>query len=80
MRSTAVVRARRLLAGLSLPHAIAQPHWLDWVGAAVAATLLGPLHSVANAAIYGPRIRAALGVRRSVISGGGSLAAHLDDW
>jgi hypothetical protein len=28
----------------------------------------------------GPQVREALGVRRTVISGGGSLAAHLDDF
>ncbi|PNG99433.1 Long-chain-fatty-acid--[acyl-carrier-protein] ligase AEE15, chloroplastic, partial [Tetrabaena socialis] len=91
----AYVRAARVLRGEALTHAAWPPAaevggwaavarwWAARVGAAVAAAaaaaVLAPLHALAGKLVYG-KIREALGVRRTVISGGGSLAAHLDDF
>ncbi|EFJ49638.1 hypothetical protein VOLCADRAFT_120723 [Volvox carteri f. nagariensis] len=53
--------------------------WAQILGAAVLAALLTPLHWLASKLVYG-KIREALGIRKTVVSGGGSLAAHLDDF
>eukprot|EP00198_Chlamydomonas_reinhardtii_P001953 XP_001691289.1 long-chain-fatty-acid CoA ligase [Chlamydomonas reinhardtii] len=49
--------------------------------AAIATALLaaGAAYALASVLVY-RKVREALGVRRTVISGGGSLAAHLDDF
>ncbi|GFR52124.1 hypothetical protein Agub_g14639 [Astrephomene gubernaculifera] len=102
----AYVRARRIVKGISLQHALPAGNdeegaeaaagagkgsgagggvlallrrFSQVVGAAVLMALLAPLHALAGVLVYG-KIRAALGVRKNVISGGGSLAAHLDDF
>ncbi|KXZ51078.1 hypothetical protein GPECTOR_14g62 [Gonium pectorale] len=83
----AYVRARRVSEGLSVQHALpAAGGWAATarrlaavVGAALLVALLTPVHALASKLVYG-KIREALGVRKTVISGGGSLAAHLDDF
>jgi long-chain acyl-CoA synthetase len=77
--SHAYIHAQRLLRGTSLPHLLATPSAADLARAAATAALLAPLHALAARVVYA-KIRAALGVQRTVISGGGSLAAHLDDF
>ncbi|KAG2429023.1 hypothetical protein HXX76_011265 [Chlamydomonas incerta] len=53
--------------------------WAVRLGAALLSALLAPLQALASVLVY-RKVREALGVRRTVISGGGSLAAHLDDF
>ncbi|KAG2449926.1 hypothetical protein HYH02_000030 [Chlamydomonas schloesseri] len=53
--------------------------WAVRLGAALLTALLAPLQALASLLVY-RKIREGLGVRRTVISGGGSLAAHLDDF
>lgn len=50
---------------------------VQWVLAAVTAALLLPLHLLAVRLVYS-KIRAALGIRKAAISGGGSLPPHVD--
>ncbi|GFR52122.1 hypothetical protein Agub_g14636 [Astrephomene gubernaculifera] len=102
----AYVRARRIVKGISLQHALPAGNdeegaeaaagagkgsaagggvvsllrrFSQVVGAAVLMALLAPLHALAGVLVYG-KVRAALGVRKTFTSGGGSLAAHLDDF
>ncbi|KAK9808885.1 hypothetical protein WJX72_005702 [[Myrmecia] bisecta] len=77
--STAFIRARRVLQGVALQFALqGRPLWA-YVAAALTAAVLYPIHRLAGLLVYG-KIRAALGIQRAVVSGGGSLAAHLDDF
>ncbi|KAG2495193.1 hypothetical protein HYH03_006799 [Edaphochlamys debaryana] len=87
----AYVRARRVAEGLSVQHALPAKgaeaggmaayvrRWVDVVSAALLSAVLAPLQALASKLVYS-KIREALGVRKTVISGGGSLAAHLDDF
>ncbi|GLC36919.1 hypothetical protein PLESTB_000178300 [Pleodorina starrii] len=84
----AYVRARRVATGLSVQHALPVAEgglvglarrWAAVLGAALLTALLTPLHWLARKLVYG-KIREALGVRKTVVSGGGSLASHLDDF
>jgi len=77
--STAYVQARRVAEGLALQYAQKPRPALAVVSAAVVSAVLAPLHWLAGKLVYG-KIREALGVKRAVISGGGSLQPHLDDF
>jgi long-chain acyl-CoA synthetase len=77
--AVASVRARRVLAGVDLRFARAPPTLAQLLGAALLAAALAPAAVLASR-LVAPRVRAALGVRRAVISGGGSLPPHLDDF
>ena len=48
-----------------------------WAAALV--FVLAPLHRLADRLVCS-KVRAGLGVRKAVVSGGGALAPHLDDW
>ncbi|GLI62125.1 hypothetical protein VaNZ11_004661 [Volvox africanus] len=82
----AFVQARRIMMGLSVQQALPTislvglvRRWVQILGAALLAALLAPLHWLASKLVYG-KVREALGLRKTVVSGGGSLAAHLDDF
>ncbi|GIL51023.1 hypothetical protein Vafri_6984 [Volvox africanus] len=82
----AFVQARRIVMGLSVQQALPTiglaglvRRWAQILGAALLAALLAPLHWLASKLVYG-KVREALGIRKTVVSGGGSLAAHLDDF
>lgn len=77
--SAAFVRARRVVEGVALQYAI-QPRTLLALAAAWLAVLaLAPLHALCQR-LVGGKVRAALGIRRCVVSGGGSLQPHLDEF
>jgi long-chain acyl-CoA synthetase len=70
--------ARRIAQGLSLEHLQADKS--DRLVAQLKASLLLPLHLLADKIIY-QKVRKALGGNiKTIISGGGSLAKHLDDF
>lgn len=77
----AYVRARRVVDGVALQFALpgSQRSWAQLAAAALMSVLLRPLHMLASKLVYS-KIREALGIRKTVISGGGSLATHLDDF
>jgi long-chain acyl-CoA synthetase len=77
--STAYVRAMRVVDGMSLQYARTPRPLPALLLAAATALLLYPLHRLAQVLVF-KKIRAALGIRDTIISGGGSLAAHLDDF
>lgn len=76
--SNAWVRARRVLQGLDLRFALEPPSLLERVSAALLSLLLWPVWWLASRLVFS-KAREQLGVRRAIISGGGSLPAHLDD-
>lgn len=49
----------------------------QWIAASLVATVLLPLHLLANVLVY-KKIREALTIRKALISGGGSLPPHVD--
>lgn len=75
--ATAYVRARRLARGLDLTYARTPAPALAQQLAWVRLALLAPLYWLAQRLVLA-RVRGALGVRRAVISGGGSLSPALD--
>lgn len=77
--SLAHTSARRVLAGVDVRYARLPPGPLEllWAGLLAVATAAG--HALARTLIWS-KVRAALGVRRTVVSGGGSLSGHLDLW
>lgn len=77
--STRYVGAKRTVQGVNVAHARAPVPWHTLLGAAAMATLMSPLHRLAQSLVYG-KVRSALGIREAVVSGGGSLAGHLDDF
>ncbi|MFN5514859.1 MAG: long-chain fatty acid--CoA ligase [Cyanobacteriota bacterium] len=69
---------RRIAGNLSLNHLHASP--LTRLGARLKALLLTPLHLLGDKLVY-QKVRAATGGQvQNLISGGGSLARHLDDF
>lgn len=77
--STAYVRARRVVEGLALQFAQTARPTAQLVQASLVMFALAPIHALATKLVYS-KIRAALGIKSTVISGGGSLAPHLDDF
>lgn len=72
------IRARRIAQRLSLEHL--HPSTSQKLSAQLQSLLLAPLHSLADSIVY-CKIRAATGGEvKTLISGGGSLARHLDDF
>ncbi len=72
------IRARRLARKLSLENL--RPSFLQRLGASLQAASLFPLHRLADRLIY-RQVRQATGGRiKQIISGGGSLGRHLDDF
>jgi long-chain acyl-CoA synthetase len=76
--SEAYIKARRVALGFSLDNLEASA--TEKLLARIKATLLAPLHSIGDKIIY-QKIREAVGGEiKSFISGGGSLAKHIDDF
>lgn len=77
--AAAYVRARRVVEGLDLQYAVqarpASALALAWLKM----RLLAPLHWLCQR-LVAAKVRTALGIRGCVVSGGGSLAPHLDDF
>ena len=72
------IQARRTVQNLNLNHL--KPSALDRAMAGVQQTLLAPIHALGNKIVY-KKIREATGGRiEFVVSGGGSLAEHLEDF
>ena len=75
----AYTRLRRIVDGVSLQYAITPRPVFTLLKAWVLSTLLAPVNWLAQK-IVTSKVRSALGVRRTVVCGGGSLAPHLDDF
>lgn len=72
------IYARRIANGLDLDNL--KPSIIERVLAAIKAILLAPLHSIGDKIVY-QKVRDAVGGEiKSLNSGGGSLAKHLDDF
>jgi long-chain acyl-CoA synthetase len=70
------IEARRIVQGLSLE--CLAPSMGQKLNARIQMSLLAPIHAIANKLVYS-KIRAATGGKiKNIISGGGSLAKHLD--
>jgi long-chain acyl-CoA synthetase len=70
------IEARRIVQGLSLE--CLKPTFGQKLNASIQMPLLAPIHAIADKLIYS-KIRAATGGKiKNIISGGGSLAKHLD--
>eukprot|EP00271_Cylindrocystis_brebissonii_P016537 TRINITY_DN402_c0_g2_i1.p1 TRINITY_DN402_c0_g2~~TRINITY_DN402_c0_g2_i1.p1 ORF type:complete len:791 (+),score=156.45 TRINITY_DN402_c0_g2_i1:455-2827(+) len=79
--SLIVKNAVRILRGEDLSKARSNESLIQavvqWVAAAVVAALLYPLHLLAVKLVYS-KVRAALGIKKVAVSGGGSLPPHVD--
>ncbi|GER34117.1 long-chain-fatty-acid CoA ligase [Striga asiatica] len=79
--SLAYMEARRIYEGKCLERNPEQPTHLaaffDWLLARIIGTILWPLHALANKIVYS-KIHSAIGISKAGISGGGSLAPHVD--
>ncbi|ELR98156.1 long-chain fatty acid--CoA ligase [Gloeocapsa sp. PCC 73106] len=76
--SESYILARRIAQGLSLEHL--EANWSDRLKAGIKATALAPLHQIADRLVY-RKIRNGVGGNlRFLISGGGSLAMHLENF
>ncbi|MEB3178850.1 MAG: long-chain fatty acid--CoA ligase [Nostocaceae cyanobacterium] len=72
------IQARRIAQGFSLQSL--QPSSIEKLQASIQAAMLAPLHSLGEKLVYG-KVREATGGRiKQVISGGGSLAMHLENF
>ncbi|GAQ91218.1 Acyl-ACP Synthetase [Klebsormidium nitens] len=75
------MEALRAWRGLALDSVRSSAHpvlsFAQWVLAGVVAALLLPAHLLASRLVYG-KVRAALGIKKTAISGGGSLPTHVD--
>ncbi|MEQ9370255.1 MAG: long-chain fatty acid--CoA ligase [Coleofasciculus chthonoplastes F3-SA18-01] len=72
------IKARRIAQGLDLNHLNPSP--LERLSASIKASLLLPAHKLADKLIY-QTVRAATGGQiKTIISGGGSLAMHLENF
>ena len=72
------IKARRVAQGLDLDNL--SPSVTEKLVATAKATLLAPVHAIADKIVY-QKVRDAVGGEvKSFISGGGSLAKHLDDF
>ena len=72
------IKARRIAQGLDLNHLNPSP--IEKLAASAKAASLAPLHSIGDKIVY-QKVRDAVGGEvKSFISGGGSLAKHLDDF
>ena len=72
------IKAKRIKEGLDLNNL--HPSWGERFLASIQAFLLKPLHSLADQIVYKTVRQATGGNLKSVISGGGSLAKHIDDF
>ncbi|MBW4521787.1 MAG: long-chain fatty acid--CoA ligase [Scytolyngbya sp. HA4215-MV1] len=72
------ILARRIAQGLSLENL--SPSLAERGGAMLQAAILAPVHALGNKLVYQKVREATGGQLKQVISGGGSLAKHLDDF
>ncbi|KAI8109379.1 hypothetical protein M9434_000663 [Picochlorum sp. BPE23] len=70
---------RRLLNGTDVRYAVRRPSFFEVIQAAIGAALLS-FPFILFRVLVAKKIRAALGIRKTVISGGGSLSPYLDDF
>lgn len=77
--AVAAVKAQRIVDGRDLRFAVQASPWTTLLMAWLTTKLLAPLKFLFNV-LVAKKIRAALGVQRTAISGGGSLPPHLDDF
>uniref|UniRef100_A0A383VM20 AMP-dependent synthetase/ligase domain-containing protein n=1 Tax=Tetradesmus obliquus TaxID=3088 RepID=A0A383VM20_TETOB len=77
--SAAHVAARRTVTRLDLTYARASPPAAVRLAALVMMAVTTPLYALAQKLVFS-KVRAALGVRKTIVSGGGSLPPHLDSW
>ncbi|KFM23197.1 Long-chain-fatty-acid-CoA ligase FadD15 [Auxenochlorella protothecoides] len=75
----AYTRARRVVNEESLAYVCTGTPLLAFARAWLVTMLLAPLNWLAQKLVVS-KVRAGLGVSRGIVSGGGSLAAHLDDF
>jgi len=75
----AYARAKRVVQGLDIRFAVTRRPVIELFKAFVLAAFLAPFNALSQR-LVGAKVRAALGVKGCIISGGGSLAAHLDDF
>ncbi len=73
------IAARRVVQGLSLEHP-PNPSIIQRLNASLVQATLWPLHALAEKLVYRQVREATGGQIKQVISGGGSLAKHLDDF
>lgn len=77
--SIAVIRARRILSGTDVEFAIQKPGIWIMITAWIKAVFLWPFYVFAQV-LVASKIRKAIGIKKTVISGGGSLGPYLDDF
>lgn len=77
--SKAYIRNRRIVFGLELDHCQKPFTLLEKAIAFVKMALMKPFHELGHRLFYA-KVRAAIGIKKSAISGGGSLAKGLDDF
>ncbi|GLT49502.1 hypothetical protein SLA2020_230540 [Shorea laevis] len=81
--SLAYVELKRIYEGLCLTRNQKQPSYLvsmlDWLWARLTAAILWPIHVLAKKLVY-KKIQSAIGISKVGITGGGSLALHIDNF
>jgi len=76
--SQSYIKAKRLATGLDLNNL--NPSFIEKLGAGIKAGLLAPLHSLGKVIVYKKVLEATGGRVKLAVSGGGSLAMHLEDF
>ncbi len=76
--SQSYIKAKRLATGLDLNHL--NPTMTEKLGASLKAALLAPLHRLGKVIVYKKILEATGGRVKIAVSGGGSLAMHLEDF
>ncbi len=76
--SQSYIKAKRLATGLELNNL--NPSFIEKLGAGIKAGLLAPLHSLGKVIVYKKVLEATGGRVKLAVSGGGSLAMHLEDF
>ncbi len=76
--SQSYIKAKRLATGLELNNL--NPSLVEKLGASLKAALLAPLHRLGKVIVYKKVLEATGGRVKMAVSGGGSLAMHLEDF
>eukprot|EP00890_Picochlorum_soloecismus_P003050 jgi/Picsp_1/3746/NSC_06582-R2_long-chain-fatty-acid-- ligase len=77
--SISVIRARRILSGTDIESATQKPSLWTTIIAWFKSVFLWPCYVLAQV-LVASKIRKAIGIKKTVISGGGSLGPYLDDF